>query len=152
MKVKISVRLSCAFETAVSAVKKSSLLHFVASPLVSFSPAAGAFPQTWTPGTHWAGLKLFGFIPFGKQAIVISFEPVSSKFVMHDRGHSALIRKWHHTITIEPIGAGESQYTDEVEIQAGLLTPVIWGFASVFYRHRQKRWLELCAQNFRQLT
>lgn len=67
---------------------------------------------------------------------------------MIDRGYSALIRKWHHTITIEPLSKGECRYNDEVEVEAGLITPVIWIFAHIFYRHRQKRWIDLCANNF----
>jgi len=35
---------------------------------------------------------------------------------------------------------GKVSYTDEIEIQAGWLTPVIWLFAHIFYRHRQRRW------------
>jgi len=34
-------------------------------------------------------------------------------------------------------------YTDEIEIQAGWLTPGIWLFAQLFYRHRQRRWKAL---------
>lgn len=148
MRVSRSIKLSCDFETAVNVVKKSSLLHFVAYPLIVFAPVSGSFPEIWTPGTHWSRLKLFGIIPFGKQAIVISYEDAQSKFIMIDRGYSALIRKWHHTITIEPLSKGECSYKDEVEVEAGLLTPVIWIFAHIFYGHRQKRWIDLCAKKF----
>lgn len=148
MKLKRTTNLSCDFQTAVNVVKKSSLLHYVAYPLVVFKPTNDSFPVVWMPGTHWSSLKLFGIIPFGKQAIVISFEEAQSKFIMIDRGYSALIRKWHHTITIEPLSKKESTYKDEVEIEAGLITSLIWIFAHIFYRHRQKRWIELCAKNF----
>ncbi len=37
-------------------------------------------------------------------------------------------------------------YTDEIEIKAGMLTPAIWIFARLFYRHRQKRWKMLLKQ------
>ncbi|MFO7859839.1 MAG: hypothetical protein R6U41_01320 [Desulfosalsimonas sp.] len=35
---------------------------------------------------------------------------------------------------------GTVHYTDKIEISAGLLSPLIWLFAHVFYRHRQRRW------------
>jgi len=44
---------------------------------------------------------------------------------------------------IEP---GSVEYSDEIEIRAGLLTPVIWAFAHGFYRHRQRRWRVLLSR------
>jgi hypothetical protein len=35
---------------------------------------------------------------------------------------------------------GRLYATDEIKIQAGPLTGVIWAFAHLFYRHRQRRW------------
>jgi hypothetical protein len=32
---------------------------------------------------------------------------------------------------------------DEVDIAAGHMTPIVWAFAQVFYRHRQHRWRAL---------
>jgi hypothetical protein len=56
------------------------------------------------------------------------------------REHDPLIRRWDHRIQFEPLGPDSSRYTDEVEVEAGLLTPVAWAFAQWFYRHRQRRW------------
>jgi len=35
-----------------------------------------------------------------------------------------------------------------VDIEAGLLTPFIWLFSQVFYRHRQRRWQALVKRQF----
>jgi hypothetical protein len=43
---------------------------------------------------------------------------------------------------------GTTHYTDQVEIQAGLLTPLVWALASIFYRYRQFRWRRLVAADF----
>ncbi len=124
------------------------LLQYVAHPLVSFSPVNGTgFPVTWTEGTHWVRLKLFGFLPFGRQAIVISKPSLPSGFAMRDAGHSALISVWDHLITIEPHPGG-CLYRDQVEVSAGALTPLTWMFALIFYRHRQRRWRRLAAGGF----
>ena len=61
----------------------------------------------------------------------------------------ALIRRWDHLITIEPAGPRRTRYTDWVEAEAGLLTPLVWAFARVFYAHRQRRWQRLVAHGFR---
>jgi hypothetical protein len=50
-------------------------------------------------------------------------------------------------ITIEPNAAGVV-YRDRVEVRAGVLTPFIWVFAQIFYRHRQRRWRRLAANGF----
>jgi hypothetical protein len=58
---------------------------------------------------------------------------------LRDNGHSALIKTWDHRITIASDDQGGTLYRDEVEVRAGLLTPFIWVFAQIFYRHRQRR-------------
>jgi hypothetical protein len=47
---------------------------------------------------------------------------------------------WNHNISFREVGPGKVSYADEIEIQAGWLTPAIWLFAHLFYRHRQRRW------------
>ena len=44
---------------------------------------------------------------------------------------------------------GRTRYTDSVEVRAGLLTPLVWAFATAFYRHRQRRWRRLVRRGFR---
>jgi hypothetical protein len=64
-----------------------------------------------------------------------------------------LIHCRDHWITIAPGAAdGTTHYTDRVEIEAGLLTPLIAGFARVFYAHRQRRWRALAATGFAALS
>ncbi|MBP2621254.1 hypothetical protein ACVRXQ_07520 [Streptococcus panodentis] len=77
----------------------------------------------------------------GRQAVVISY-PTGSDFSLLDDGHSQLIKQWRHLIQLNPEGQG-CRYQDILEIEAGLLTPLLAGFARLFYRHRQRRWLKL---------
>jgi hypothetical protein len=151
MLVKKSINLNCTFEQAVSAVKKSSLLFYVSYPVIFFTPSSAPIPIDWVEGRYWVRLKLFGFIPLGRQAIVISFDGEGSKFIMKDNGHSFLISQWDHTITIERVSEKETRYEDHVEVQAGILTPIVWLFANYFYHHRQKRWLNLCSTDFQSI-
>jgi hypothetical protein len=101
----------------------------------------------WTVGTHWVRLWLFGVFPLGRQAIVITFPTVASGFALRDAGHSALISTWDHLITIER-GNNGVVYRDQVVVRAGILTPVAWLFAAIFYRHRQRRWKRLVKSGF----
>ena len=148
MKVDIATVLPCTVDDAAAHVMTSRLLQYVAHPLVSFSSVTGTrLPITWTEGTHWVRLTLFGILPFGRQAIVISKLSLPGGFAIRDAGHSALIPVWDHRITIEPHQGGV-RYRDQVEVSARLLTPLIWLFAQIFYRHRQRRWLRLASNGF----
>ncbi len=99
MRLDISTRLPCTLDQAVSQVMTTRLLQYVSHPLVSFTFIdAPQFPRTWTAGTHWVSLTLFGFLPFGRQAIVISIPPVETGFALRDAGHSTRIPVWNHLI------------------------------------------------------
>ena len=149
MLIDVSTVLTCAFDQAVAQVKTPKLLHFVAEPLVRFTAVnPSRLPDTWSEGTYWVRLHLFGLVPFGQQAIVISMPQTENGFALRDAGHSALIRTWDHLITIRPHGR-DSIYRDQVEVRAGILTPFIWLFAQIFYRHRQRRWRTLVGQQFK---
>tara|TARA_R110002124_G_scaffold221978_1_gene387447 strand:- start:793 stop:1254 length:462 start_codon:yes stop_codon:yes gene_type:complete len=129
-------------------LRTSRLLIHVASPLIKFLPYGDTqLPETWKEGTYWVSLRLLGFIPFGKQAVVISYPELPGGFSLRDDGHSMLIKKWDHRITIVPSGTG-TLYRDYVAIEAGALTVFVWAFAQLFYRHRQRRWRQLVASGF----
>lgn len=148
MKVDLETVLPCSLDDAAAHVMSTRLLRYVAYPLVSFKPVTGTeFPETWTEGTHWVRLKLFGFLPFGRQAIGISKPLHPGGFAIRDAGRSALIPVWDHLITIEPHQDGV-RYRDQVEVSARVLTLLVWMFAQIFYRHRQRRWLRLASNGF----
>jgi len=148
MIVDLHTILACRIDEAITHVKTPRLLEFVAAPLVRFDPVhPPAFPTEWSDGEHVVALRLFGAIPFGTQSIVISMAPTTHGFTIRDAGHSALISRWDHVITITPHESG-CHYRDHVDIRAGVLTPLVWLFAQLFYRHRQRRWRALVAQEF----
>ncbi len=55
------------------------------------------------------------------------------------------IRAWNHSMKVQPISESRCRYEDRIELQAGPLTPLVWAFASLFYRYRQSRWRRLLA-------
>jgi hypothetical protein len=46
-------------------------------------------------------------------------------------------------ISIKPRDDSRSLYRDTIEIDAGILTFVVWAWANWLYRHRQRRWRAL---------
>jgi hypothetical protein len=141
--------LPCDPQTVIAHVKTPKLLHHVAHPLLKFVPSdPERLPDTWSEGTYWMSLRLLGVIPMGKQAVVIRYPDAPDAFRLVDHGHSALIKRWHHVITVEATGNG-THYRDRVTIDAGWLTPMIWLFAQFFFRHRQRRLRALASRGFR---
>lgn len=148
VKVQLKSILTCNYEMAVININSSALLHHVAYPLVTFSPDERTFPERWSEGTYWSKIYLFGFLPFGKQAIVISF-PKSPEFCLRDNGYSFFVKRWDHFIYVKKISESQVSYEDEVEIRAGVLTPIVWLFALMFYSHRQGRLRKLAQNSFK---
>jgi hypothetical protein len=146
--------LDCPAERAWQEAQTSRLLAYVAWPLVVLQPIQPTeLPESWAESSYLVRMRLFGCLPFGNQSIVISRPfvdptPGRQRYVLRDNGHGNLITTWDHVITIRETEDGRTHYTDRVEIRAGILTPFIWSYASLFYRHRQRRWRRLARTNF----
>jgi Protein of unknown function (DUF3703) len=147
MKLSLTTKIDLSPETVWAEVQTAALLVHVAWPLVRFVPVGDTPLDAFKPGGRYlVSLRLFGFLPFGRQWIVTSLhEPETGIWPkkLRDNGHSALINKWDHWITVATDGDGGTHYTDALEVGAGLMTPFIWLFAQIFYRHRQRRWRAL---------
>lgn len=146
MKLRVTTTLRCSHEQVWQELQTTRLLNYICYPLVVFAPVdPSILPIRWSERRYDVKIKLFGFLPFGTQAIVIS---VPEPYCVRDNGFSRLIPKWDHLISIRPDDNG-TKYTDTVDIKAGLLTPIVWAYASIFYRYRQYRWRKIVASGFR---
>lgn len=147
MKVNLPTTIELPPEVVWAEVQTAPLMLHISWPLVRFVPASKEPLDSYKPGGRYLiKLRLFGFLPFGSQWIVPSLhEPEDGTWPkrIRDDGHSAIIRKWDHWITITPNPDGTTCYRDEVDISAGILTPIVWAFAHLFYSHRQRRWRAL---------
>jgi len=63
--------------------------------------------------------------------------------LIESQAGSTLSPVWTHTIRFDPLGDGKLHCTDGIETRARPLTGVVWAFAHLFYRHRQRRWRRL---------
>jgi hypothetical protein len=145
VKVDVSTELACSADQAWEAVRTSALFLHVIWPLATIAQAA-ALPPRWTEGeTIRCRPFILGFIPVGIRTL--HFERIDDAGrTIETREHDALVRRWDHRISIEPRGNNRARYRDEIEIDAGLLTVVVWIWANVFYRHRQRRWRALASK------
>ena len=145
--------LPCSPQRCFAEVETPQLLRYVSSPLVHFVAIdPPVLPERWADAKYRVGLWILGWIPFGSQVIQISrgelFDDQRGFHAsLRDNGHSALVSRWDHWITIDSAPGG-CRYTDKVEIEAGIVTPLVWAFAWLFYRHRQRRWQRLVRHGF----
>jgi hypothetical protein len=142
MRAYVQSTLPCNADEAWGRVQTLSLLREVCWPLITLRPAAGetTLPDQWQAGATVAmRTRMFGLIPLGTR--ILHWERIDpAAREMQTREHDPLIRRWDHRIHVEPLGNDACRYTDDVEINAGILTLPVWLFAQWFYRHRQHRW------------
>jgi hypothetical protein len=141
MKVFVESILPCSADLAWAAVQTSALLMEVAAPVVTFRPVVGeTLPERWPAGQSVrCRMYLFGLIPLGTQVVHLErIDPAARE--IQSRESTALVARWDHLVRIRPAADGRCRYSDEVEIEAGWRTPLVWLFALAFYRHRQWRW------------
>ena len=144
MKISKSTNIALSPEDVWREVQTPKLLHHIAWPLIQFHFVDPATLTNFNNRERFkVSLKLLGIVPLGEQWIVPSIHeerPESWPKRLRDNGYSKLVKTWDHWITVMPDDNSDTRYVDDVEVQAGIFTPVVWAFAWVFYRHRQRRW------------
>jgi hypothetical protein len=151
MIARITSIFDCAEKEFWEKIIEPKSLQYVASPILSFYPIAGDdLGREWiTDKTYELKLRFLKIIPLGRHQIkVITISKESNTLVTNESG--TLTPVWNHTVQFRQIENRRLRYTDEIEIGAGLLTPAIWVFAHLFYRHRQKRWKTLLKNTHRE--
>ena len=141
MFARISTTFDCTAEQLWDKISRPASLRYVAAPLLHFEPLVpGELDGEWVVGKTYAlRLSLLGFMPAGEHRITLASIDRAANLI-ESKESGALAPVWNHTIRFYPLENGKLHYTDEIEIQAGLLSGVVWAFAHLFYRHRQRRW------------
>jgi len=140
----ISTYFSCSEEELWSKIASPKSLQYVAAPILRFVPCrTDSFSDEWQEGPIYdLNLYLFHVIPLGRHRIkILKADKKANTIVSKESGLFAPV--WNHTISFHQCGSREVSYKDRIEIEAGLLTPLICIFARFFYRHRQRRWKRL---------
>jgi hypothetical protein len=124
-------------------LKRETFLH-VTRGLLSFT-GSDKWPAEFHEGELIeTRLLFFGLLPaWQHRLLVVSVDDERRELLSRESGGP--VRRWNHRIAIEPDGENTCRYTDEIEIEAGVLTPLVWAYAHLFYRYRQMRWRALAA-------
>lgn len=146
MKKFIMVKESIFEESAENIFKRLqdfATLTYIAKPYMFFKPMGKEGKIVWEEGdTYRFKLKILNIIPFGIHTIKV-IDINREKYLIYTNEENKFVNTWNHRIEIKKIGLNKSSYKDEVEINAGIWTPIIYGFAKIFYTHRQRKWKKL---------
>lgn len=149
MRLAVTSLLPCTIDRLAPELAKPMLLNWISWPVLHFVAVdPSALPGRFAPAPYRTRLMLGMVLPLGEHTLDLQMAPGDGPgLVWHDAGHSDLIRVWDHKIRVED-HYGMTRYTDEVEVQAGLLTVPAAAFAYAFYTHRQRRLNRLAASGF----
>lgn len=123
-------------------LQRKQTFLYITRGMLGFS-GSDSWPERFAPGLEiQCRLWFLHVLPGWRHFLsVISVDHESMVLLSHERGGP--MRKWNHTIRIKAVSEATCNYEDEIEIEAGALTPFVWLYAHIFYRHRQRRWVKL---------
>jgi hypothetical protein len=140
--IRISTNLEASADAVWAAVTTpETFVHVIGAALryPVAERAGGPFGPGWTIEGR---LYLFRVLPVWRHRITVDeIDPIARILVTTEGGGPVSL--WRHRIAVEPIDPTRCDYSDEIDIEAGALTPVVVAFATVFYRYRQRRWRRL---------
>ncbi len=142
MIAKIEKDLPASADQVWETLQRKETFLFITRGMLGFS-GSDDWPERFAPGLEIeCRLWFLHVLPSWRHYLnVMSIDAESKQLVSNERGGP--IRKWNHTIRIVPVSDSTSHYQDEIDIDAGALTPLIWLYAHIFYRYRQRRWVKL---------
>lgn len=147
--VSVTSELPLDARTAAQATHKLATMDYVMRPYltiqVSIETIDRVLAQTTGPGlpigVELEGrLKLLGVIPLWRHKLTIVEQ---TELMLYTNETSGPVRIWNHRLTFEPLGAGRCRYTDEIEIESGVLGAGTALFIRLFFAHRHRRWQKL---------
>lgn len=125
-------------------LKRFDTLVYIAKPYAEFESIDGQTELVWEVGrSFYFNFKIFGFITLGVHVINVKEFNLDNIYTKEGNPFCPI---WNHRIILKEIVDGKTEYTDEVEINAGWKTPFVYLWAKAFYSHRQKKWIKLLSK------
>lgn len=147
MRVRIKSVLPAPSAQVWQKVQQSQTLLYVTKGLLSFD-GTEAFPAQWRQGlTIHTRLKLFSIFPLWPHQLVFDMICQQQRLMLTQES-GGLVSESRHFIQVQTKDHHSCYYLDEVEIRAGLFTPVLAVCAWLFYRYCQWRWKRLLGESF----
>ncbi len=134
-----TTELPISAEVAFTLAQKVETFRYVVFPL--FTIPHLEVPETLAPGVEGsARLWWFGIIPGWKHHLKLIAVGDNE---IYTNEHGGPARIWNHRLTFEPLTATSCRYTDQIEVQGGLLGLGTRVIARGLFRYRHRRWRAL---------
>ncbi|GAA2542148.1 hypothetical protein [Pseudonocardia hydrocarbonoxydans] len=140
MVVRVSSELPIPADVAAGLIRKPELLRYVTWPVLVLPELPDGEFRVGHEMT--VRLRLFGVLPLWRHTVRVVAGDGSAGEARTEE-HGGPLRAWRHRLVVTPVSARSCRYTDEVEIDAGALTPLVVLTARAFYRYRHRRWAAL---------
>ncbi|MFB9327279.1 hypothetical protein ACFFSY_15235 [Paenibacillus aurantiacus] len=140
MKFTMESRLPCDPALMWEQVADTGTFRLVSAPLMVFrSRDHGGLPRQWVVGETYAlSMWLLGCIPLGGHWITIAtIDRSARRFSTAERG--ALIKGWNHTMQVKSDGRDGALFRDDLVVRSGIMTPLIFAGAYLFFLYRHWR-------------
>lgn len=124
MIARISTELDAPEDRVWTLLQRKETLLYLTRGLMGMS-GAERWPEEWREGEEVVGRIWFlHVIPGWRHRIrLVSADEEGRELRTEERG--GLVETWNHRLQVEPLSAGRSRYTDEIQIRAGALTPAV---------------------------
>lgn len=84
-------------------------------------------------------LKRWGWFPMGKWTMEI-VRLDNDNHILESREHGGLVRCYRHRLEVIETGPNSCRYTDHLDVDAGLLTPLVFpSFRAMYEQRHEKR-------------
>lgn len=142
--VALQTELPLPADTIWQAMQQPATFLYVVRGMLAF-PALNRRTAPFQQGETYTGwLLLFHVVPLHRHTItVVAVDPQQRKVQTEERG--GLLRRWHHTLAVEPVTEATARYSDTIDIDAGPFTGLMYWSATALFRYRQWRWQRLAA-------
>jgi ligand-binding SRPBCC domain-containing protein len=140
--VRLGTELAAPPERVWETVQKVDTLRYITRGLLGFRPLSPVHDGLGEGDVIRIRLLFFHVLPAWKHEIRIVRVDEEARRI-ETAEHGGAVKTWKHQISVDPAGGGNTYYTDRIEVDAGPLTPLIWAYAQLFYRYRQRRWRKL---------
>ncbi|MGV8897078.1 MAG: hypothetical protein ACOH10_14800 [Rhodoglobus sp.] len=132
MRILLKLELDCAADAAWRAIRSPAVFRAVSAPFTTFdSLEPGGFPDTWTEGLHLVRAKAFGAAVIGEQTIDLTFRERDDVRSVRDTGRGlsgplSAVTRWEHTMAVSALPGARTLFRDQLIVEAGALTPLLW--------------------------
>lgn len=146
MRILLRLELDCSPDAAWRAIRSPAVFTSVSRPFTAFSSLEpGGFPELWPAGDHRVLVRALGLVDAGTQNIGISFPQTRPGVrMMQDSGPPlagalSLITHWRHRLAVSALPDGRTLYRDELRVDAGAATLLVWPVLWAFWQWRGYR-------------